>query len=164
MLFRSSSSFLSGRYIAERIGKAYGRSQRSRRRKKTADKRSTVKKPARYRTDDPRRISSRDIRMLFLFMLALAVLIGSIIGLSAAAGDITKRDSVSGLYQIVSVQSRPGSQGMIQALQMFDQQQITLFYQPSVYSETFAVRARYRLEYLPRTRVLLRAEPLEPEG
>ena len=102
--------------------------------------------------------------MLFLFLLALSILTGSIIGLTAAAGDISRRDPVSGMYQILSVQSRPGGQGMLQAIHMFDQQRVILFYQPSSLTAELTPRARYRMEYLPRTRVLIRAERLESEG
>jgi hypothetical protein len=160
----AAGSFLSGRFVADRIGRAYGRSQRARKRKSTATQRSSVRKPTRYRADDPRRISTRDIRIFFLFLLSLAVLTGSIIGLVAASGDIARRDAVTGMYQILSLQTRPGGQGMIQAVALFDQQSITLFYQPSLSNEPLVVRARYRLEYLPRTRMLIRAVRLEPEG
>lgn len=160
----AAGSFLSGRYIADRIGRAYGRSQRARKRKTKAPQRSTARKPARYRADDPRRITTRDIRILFLFLLALAILTGSVIGLVAASGDISRRDAVSGIYQIIALQSRPGGQGMIQAIALFNQEAVTLFYQPSSTSEELVIRARYRLEFLPRTRMLIRAERLEPEG
>ncbi len=155
-------TLVTGRYVAGRVSKAYGRSVRSRKRRASDSRRSSAQVPTKYRSDDPRRISPRDVRMLILFILTLSILTGSVLGLSAAYLDISRRDPVSGLYQIQSVHAQPAGQGMIQVVHLYSQEKVTLFFRRSSSMEQPLERGRYRLEYLPRTRMLTHIEALTP--
>jgi hypothetical protein len=154
--------FFSGRYLTDRTSKAMARNRRSRRR--STSRTVTTAKTLRYRSDDPRRIQPKDYRLFLVFVIAFSIFLGSLAGLSAAARDVSQREPVQDMYQIMYVDSRHDGQHMIEAAHIVTREIIVLFYNDEMMTDDIKVLEKYRLGYLPMTHILVYAYPLAADS
>ncbi len=160
-LLSATALFFASRYLLSRIGKALGKARRQRRKKNR--KTVSVKKPQRYRSDDPRRITPKDLRIFILFCCTLAAFFSAVVGVTAAAGDIYQRDPVSGLYQIREVTALPGERKVLRATSLTAPSEIILYVDSQI-DPLPNKHKHYRLYYYPRTRAVVQVVELPYEA